>query len=53
MRKGYTPNKKDTETMNEGHGGPASPADEDNDSDDLVLPKSEFAAGHHTPKTFV
>ena len=55
LRKEYTPNKKDTETMDKGHGGPASPADEDNDShsEDVVLPKSEFAAGHHTPKIFV
>jgi len=53
LRKEYTPNKKDTETMDEGHGGAASATDEDNDSDDLVLPKSEPAAGHHTPKIFV
>ena len=39
--------------MDERHEEPASPADEDNDSDDLVLPEFEFAAGHHTSETFV
>ena len=49
LRKEYTPGKE-TQTLGENHEGPASPINEDGESDDLVLPKSEFAAGHHTPK---
>jgi hypothetical protein len=51
LRKEYTPNKKETETVDEKHQEPASPIDEDSENDDLVLPKSEFAAGYHTPKS--
>jgi len=49
LRKEYTPSKG-TETVGEEHEAPASPIHEDGESDDLVLPKSEFAAGYHTPK---
>lgn len=50
LRKEYTPNKKETETADERRDEPASPIDEDSESEDLVLPKSEFASGYHTPK---
>jgi len=55
LRKEYTPSKKgtETETTDEKHEDPASPIDEDSTSEDLVLPKSEFASGYHTPKPFV
>lgn len=50
LRKEYTPNRG-TETAGGNHEEPSSPIDvEDGESDDLVLPKSEFAAGYHTPK---
>jgi len=53
LRKEYTPSKEETETTDEKHEEPASSIDEANESDDLVLPKSEFAAGYHTPKTLM
>lgn len=55
LRKEYNPSKKETgtETKDERHGESASLIDEDSESEDLVLPKSEFASGYHTPKAFV
>jgi len=55
LRKEYTPNKKEIEieTPGEKHEESASPIDQDSESEDLVLPKSEFASGYHTPKKFV
>lgn len=55
LRKEYTSGKKgnETETTDEMHEEPPSPIDEDNESEDLVLPKSEFASGYHTPKAHV
>jgi hypothetical protein len=52
LRKEYTPGKKGTgiETTDESCG---EPIDEDSETGDLVLPKSEFASGYHTPKAFV
>jgi len=52
LRKEYTPTKRDAGTTHEKNEGLASPVDEDSENDDLVLPKSEFASGHHTPRTF-
>jgi hypothetical protein len=52
LRKEYTPNKKEIETTDEKREGSASPIYEDSESEDLVLPKSEFASGYLTPKTF-
>lgn len=53
LRKEHTPNKKGTESIDKKDEDPTSPIDEDGESDDLVLPKSEFAAGYHTPKAFM
>lgn len=53
MRREYTPGKKGAGNTDENPGDPDSPTDGDSESGDLVLPKSEFASGHHTPKISV
>lgn len=50
LRKEYAPGKQEIKPADEEDEEPTPPIDEDDESDDLVLPRSEFASGYHTPR---